>query len=60
MTDDSWRIDATKLPKPVDLELPNAIIAKLEQRSRETGRSLNELIVELIDRGLGNLWTNGV
>ncbi|MEN9860482.1 MAG: hypothetical protein RLZZ515_964 [Cyanobacteriota bacterium] len=54
MTDDSWRIDASKLPKPVDLELPNAIIAKLEQRSRETGRSLNELIVELIDRGLGN------
>jgi hypothetical protein len=50
--DDPWQMDPSKLPQQLELELPGAVMDWLEQESAQTGRSLNELILELIDQGL--------
>ena len=49
---DRYRIDPAKLPKQLDIDLPPAIAEHLRTVAAETGRSVEELILEIIDRHL--------
>jgi hypothetical protein len=50
MSESTWRLDASRLPQRVDLDIPAEIHALLEQRSLRSGRSVRDLVEELIHR----------
>ncbi len=49
---DSFRIDPAKLPRYFDIDLPTSVAEHLDKLSAESGRSIDELILEILDRGL--------
>jgi predicted DNA-binding protein len=50
--EDRFRIDPEKLPKQVDLDLPPALVEQLLRTAARTGRSMDELILEILDQYL--------
>ena len=50
--DDRYRIDPAKLPKQLDLDLSPAVAEHLRKVAAQTGRSVEELILEIINRYL--------
>jgi predicted DNA-binding protein len=46
------KIDPLKLPKSLELELPAELLARLEKSAAATGRSRDEILLEILDRGL--------
>ena len=44
--------DRARLPRRVELELNPEVLAELSRRSKASGRSIDELAQELIDRAL--------
>lgn len=44
--------DLERLPKRLSLELTPAVLAELQRRSEASGRSIDELALEQLDRGL--------
>ena len=51
-SEDQFRIDPDKLPKQLDIDLPSDVAEKLEKTSAATGRSVEELILEILDQYL--------
>ena len=49
---DLLRIDPSKLPKKLDIDLSPALIEQLEKHAAATGRLLDELILEILDHHL--------
>lgn len=49
---DPWSIDPQKLPKTIELELSSGVVDHVAKIAAATGRSPEEILVELIDRGL--------
>jgi predicted DNA-binding protein len=49
---DNFGIDPGKLPKQMDLDLPAKLLEQLENTAAATGRSVDELILEILDRYL--------
>ena len=45
--------DPSKLPQKLEIDIPARVMETLEKKSEATGRSIDELILELIDEGLG-------
>lgn len=50
--DDCFKIDPTKLPQPLELELSDRTLEQLTKLAAQTGRSVDELILELLDSHL--------
>ena len=50
--EDLFRIDPSNLPKKLDIDLPPALLEQLEKHAAATGRSLDELILEILDHHL--------
>lgn len=50
--EDQFRIDPSKLPKQLDIDLPPAVLEQLEKTAAATGRSVDELILEILDKYL--------
>ena len=50
--DDHLRIDPTKLPRQLDIDLPPAVLEQLKKDAAATGRSVDELILEILDKYL--------
>jgi len=51
MTD--FRFDPSKFLQKLEIDIPPRVMEILEKKSAATGRSIDELILELIDEGLG-------
>jgi hypothetical protein len=51
-SEDRYRIDPSKLPKQLDIDMHPAVLAQLERDAAATGRSVDELILEILDRYL--------
>ncbi len=51
MTD--FSLDPTKFPQKLEIDIPPRVMDILEKKASATGRSIDELILELIDEGLG-------
>ncbi len=51
-SEDRFRIDPDKLPKQLDIDLPPDVAEQLEKTAAATGRSVDELILEILDRYL--------
>jgi hypothetical protein len=49
---DHFSLDASKRPREIAIALPAAVSRWLAVMSARTGRSEDELILELLDRGL--------
>jgi hypothetical protein len=47
-----FRIDPEKLPKQLDIDLPPHVEEQLLKLTAATGRSLDELILEILDQYL--------
>jgi hypothetical protein len=47
-----YRIDPSKLPKQIDIDLSPAVEEQLRKLAAATGRSVDELILEILDQGL--------
>jgi fructose-1,6-bisphosphatase/sedoheptulose 1,7-bisphosphatase-like protein len=50
--EDYYRIDPIKLPKQIDIDLSPAVEEQLLKLAAATGRSVDELILEILDQGL--------
>lgn len=50
--DDRFKIDPTKLPQPLELELPVRVLEQVTKLAAQTGRSVDELILEILDSHL--------
>ena len=48
-----FHFDLSKFPKELEIDIPPRAMEILEEKSAATGRSIDELILELIDAGLG-------
>lgn len=51
---DSFSPDPNTLPRKIELEVPIKIAAWARLKAQETGRSEEEVLLELLDRGLGD------
>lgn len=51
-SEDQYKIDPSKLPKQLDIDLPPEVAAQLEKDAAEVGRSVDELILDILDRYL--------
>jgi predicted DNA-binding protein len=51
-SEDRYRIDPDKLPKQIDIDLPPRLEERLLKLAAATGRSLDELILEILDKHL--------
>jgi len=47
-----YQIDPSKLPKQLDIDLPPHVEEQLLKLTAATGRSLDELILEILDQYL--------
>jgi|LauGreDrversion4_2_1035121.scaffolds.fasta_scaffold116066_3 hypothetical protein len=47
-----WKIDPTKLPQKLELEIPAETMEWLKTTAQESGRSEDELILEILDQAL--------
>jgi len=52
MRDTRFVLDPSRLPRRLTLELNPAVLAALESLSQRTGRSIDELALEFIDRAM--------
>ncbi len=48
--DPRFRLDPDQLPKRLALTLDSKLLARLEERAARSGRCVEELILELLDR----------
>ena len=48
--DERYKIDPARLPKQLDIDLSPAMAEQLAKAALATGRSVEELILEIIDR----------
>lgn len=51
--DERFRLDPAKFPRRVDLELTPELLEQLEAMARRSGRSLPDLITDLLSREAG-------
>ena len=49
---DQYRINPDQLPKQIDLDLPPELIRRLSSLAAVSGRSVDEVILEILDQGL--------
>jgi hypothetical protein len=45
---DAWKLDPTKLPRRLDLDLSDEVYEALEALSRRTGRPIRDLVEDFI------------
>ena len=50
--DDSFRLNPEKLPKQLDIDLDQEILERLQKVAARSGRSVDELILEILDQYL--------
>ena len=48
----SWELDPSKFPKKLELELSAEAMEQLRTAAQRTGRSEDELILEILDQAL--------
>jgi hypothetical protein len=48
-----FHFDPSKFTQKLEIDIPPRVMEILEKKSEATGRSIDELILELIDEGLG-------
>ena len=49
---DRYRIDPNKLPKQIEIEIPSDLKESLLNMAEASGRSIDELILEILDKAL--------
>jgi hypothetical protein len=50
--EDRYRIDPDKLPKQIDIEIPSDLKESLLKMAAASGRSIDELILDILDKAL--------
>lgn len=53
-TPDYFDLDPSRHPAKINLQLPGSVLEKLQHLSSEEGRSIDELIPEILDNSLGD------
>lgn len=48
MDHDPWRLDPSKFPKKIDLDLSDEALERLERLSARTGRSVRDIAADLL------------
>lgn len=51
-TDDRFRLNQSKLPKQISIDLSPEVAKHLQQTAAKTGRSIDELILNILDQHL--------
>ena len=52
MTHNRWRLDPSRFPRRLDLDLSNHALDRLDQLSAKTGRSLSDVAADLLCQAL--------
>jgi hypothetical protein len=50
--DSDWRLDPERMPQKLQINLPGELLAVLQKKAALTGRSIDEIILEMLDREL--------
>lgn len=49
---DQWSLDPERLPQKIEIDLPGEVAEYVARVAAATGRSPEEILVELLDRGV--------
>lgn len=52
MSENDFSLDPTRFPRSLDLNLAPEVLEILRERARASGRSIDELILEILNRSL--------
>lgn len=47
-----WKLDPLRLPQRLEINLPTEVLALLQRKAESSGRSIDEIILEVLDREL--------
>ena len=47
-----WKLDPLRLPQRLEINLPSEVLAVLQRKAESSGRSIDEIILEVLDREL--------
>ena len=47
-----WKLDPLRLPQRLEINLPSEVLAVLQRKAEGSGRSIDEIILEVLDREL--------
>lgn len=47
-----WKLDPLRLPQRLEINLPTEVLAILQRKAESSGRSIDEIILEVLDREL--------
>ena len=47
-----WKLDPLRLPQRLEINLPSEVLAVLQRKAESGGRSIDEIILEVLDREL--------
>lgn len=50
--EDRYRIDPNKLPKQIEIEIPSDLKESLLNMAEASGRSIDELVLDILDEAL--------
>lgn len=53
MNDNECKLGRLKLPQQIEAVLPERVLIEIERIAEKTGRDPNEILLELLDKGLG-------
>lgn len=51
---DPWVLDPRRMPKRLSLDLPEPVLARLQERAARSGRSVDEIALDLIEAQLSD------
>lgn len=53
MNDNDCKLGRLKLPQQIEAFLPERVLIEIARIAEKTGRDPNEILLELLDKGLG-------
>lgn len=55
MANEDWRLDPSRFPKRVDLELSEPVMERLQELSLRSGRPIHDLAADLLSQAVGTM-----
>ena len=48
----NWHLNPQRMPKTLEFDLPADLLDGLQQEAQRSGRSVDEIIIEILDRNI--------
>lgn len=48
----NWHLNPQRMPKTLEFDLPAHLLDRLQHEAQRSGRSVDEIIIEILDRSI--------